>query len=169
MPVRVWDTIQEPRVVTFLMMVAYMICILSGVFIIRSAVEGNDIVYEPLAWFTGIVLILVGIVGIPVAWTGKHWVEAGVALGMTLGGFLVLLTLGVAYWVHNTLYSFGPDALFIVTWASTGMIFGLTRFERCRLAPYALNKGPLMPEHRKDLAIYQMHQDWESANNNREE
>lgn len=167
-PVKLWVTIQEPRIVTFLTMVAYIVCFLSGWFIIGYSVEGNGVVYDPLAWLTGIIFILVGAVGIPVAWTGKHWIEAGVALGMALGGFLVVLTLGIAYWVHRTIYSFGPDALFIVTWASMGMIFGLTRFERCRLAPYAYGKGPLLPDHRKAVAVHKMNQDWEKLKNREE-
>ena len=149
-PVKLWVTIQEPRIVTFLTMVAYIVCFLSGWFIIGYSVEGNGVVYDPLAWLTGIIFILVG------------------ALGMALGGFLVVLTLGIAYWVHRTIYSFGPDALFIVTWASMGMIFGLTRFERCRLAPYAYGKGPLLPDHRKAVAVHKMNQDWEKLKNREE-
>lgn len=169
MPTRIWLSVHEPKIVTVLIILAYLVSVVSGGFLIEYATLENSPLYEPLAILTGSVLILFGILGIPAAWMGKHWFERSTALGMALGGALVGLTFGLAFWVHGTLHIFGPDASFAVSWSSMSVILGLTRFERCRLVPYTAGKGPLLPEHRKRIAIQRMDDDWEKAKNNLEE
>ena len=169
MPTRIWTSLQEPKIVTVLIIWAYFTSILAGVFLIQYSIFDNKQLYDPLAIITGITLIVFGALGVPSAWTGKHWFERAAALGMALGGALVSLTFGTAFWVHRTLPIFGPDAFFAIVWSSMSVILGLTRFERCRLSPYTAGKGPLLPEHRKTMAIQRMNDDWEKATKKLEE
>ena len=163
--IKLFATLEEPKTVTALMVLAYILSIGSGVLLIASSIAYPGLIFEPLAIVSGIVMILSGAFGAPVAWTGKYWLERAAAVGFSFGAALLCLTLTLAFWVNQTIFSFGLDAWLSLLWASNAIILGVIRFERCRLIPYAIGKGPLLPEHRKTLAIKKMQEDWEKVIN----
>lgn len=157
-------SLSEPKMVTFLMAFTYLVVFASGILLITSGLSSDPGLYAPLAILSGGTLVLTGAVGSPTAWLGKHWVERGAAIGLAAGSFFVGLTIVTSY-IEHPLPSPTPESVFNILWTAVVCVFGLIRFERCRLAPYALGKGPLLPEHKKLVAMNKMDLDWEAATN----
>ena len=160
----VLSTLSEPKIVTLIMVATYLLAIASGSMLVFSGVYATHPLYSPLAILSGITLGLSGLVGIPTAWLGKHWVERGAAIGLAAGAFFVGFTILVSYIEHLS-PPLTVESIFNVLWTGIVFLYGLNRFERCRLAPYALGKGPLLPEHKKLVAISKMDLDWQAATN----
>ena len=158
------STLSEPKIVTSIMVVTYLLALASGSMLVFSGLYATHALYSPLAILSGITLGLSGLVGMPTAWFGKHWVERGAAIGLAAGAFFVGLTIIVSYIEHPSPPS-TVESVFNILWTAIIFLYGLNRFERCRLAPYALGKGPLLPEHKKLVAMDKMDLDWQAATN----
>lgn len=170
MNLKVWQTLHEPRVVTFLMVVTYLVGVLCGVLMISLAVNKfDDWIYDSMAFIAGVVLIVSGITGAPSSWTGRHWFERAPALGIAAGGGFAALTLLASYHTYGEV---GQGIISAVFGTMCGILLvglGITRFERCRIAPYAEGMGPKLPEARKEIAIHRMDEDWKAATHHVEE
>ena len=88
---RVWATLHEPRAITALAVALYIVlavtgCVVLALTLARPATDLRDATLSIL----GGVLVITGAAGAPLAWTGRHYLEGGVVLGLPLAGLLIV-------------------------------------------------------------------------------
>lgn len=150
---RLWGTMEEPRKVTTLMVVAYAVAVVAGV---TMAVYPTP---HPLPYSDGVLrtlgaltLGLGGLMGAPSAWLGRWWVESGAATACLGGMVLALFEVLVLVWPGSP----GPPLQApVVTIAAVlfSILFFATRRQRVRRQPYAPGKGPDTPEIQSDVLL----------------
>lgn len=140
---KVWHTLDEPRVVTALMMAAYAVTAGLGGAIMQGSGGADTIAAGALRALVGGLLLFAGFTGFPAAWRGTQWLERVSALAMAGGYGAWAIHLGGAY-LDNSLDLVAPVAT--VASMVVSVIFAITRFTRVARNPYALGKGPLLPE-----------------------
>lgn len=141
---KIWVSLQEPRSVTFVMVLTYFTGMVGGVlyFLIGNHV-GSPGVLVADAIVAGF-FILAGVIGVPSAWSGQWWLEriavlfvVGAAILRTITSILILTV------SSELLYSTIP-------WFFLSL-FMLTRWLRVRLVPYRPGSGPLPAEQKAAL------------------
>lgn len=139
----VWYTLEEPRVITALMIAAYAGTAGLGVTIMQGLGGEGTLAVIALRGLVGGLLLFAGFTGFPAAWKGAHWLERLSALA-TAGGY-------GAWAIHlaGSHLNKGIDLAAPVTTVVAMVvcvIFAVTRFARVVQNPYALGKGPMLPE-----------------------
>lgn len=81
---KVWDTMEEPRLVTAVMVMVYLLISFTGtLFLLRV---------DNLSWMVivaGAIMLVSGVLGAPSAWRGSWWLEGPAALLAVVGMLLV--------------------------------------------------------------------------------
>ena len=140
---KVWYTLDEPRVVTALMMAAYAVTAGLGGAIMQGLGGEDTLAAVALRGLVGGLLLFAGFTGFPAAWKGTQWLERVSALAMA-GGY--------AAWAIYLAGSHLDDGIALVAPITTVssmivcVIFAMTRFTRVARNPYAIGKGPMLPE-----------------------
>lgn len=150
---RLWGTMEEPRKVTAIMVVAYIIAVAAGVTMALYPTP-HPLPYSDTALRTlgALALGLGGLMGAPSAWLGKWWVESGAATSCMGGMVLALFEVLVLVWPGSP----GPP-LQAPGVTIAGVLFSIllfaTRRQLVRRQPYAPGKGPGTPEVRSDMLL----------------
>lgn len=148
---RLWGTVEEPKWTTTIMVAGYLVAIATAIgFIVVPTphpLPYTNLVLQVLA--VGM-LALGGIIGAPMAWLGRWWVErSGAAL--CLGGVLVTL-----FDVVVLLLPGGPSLVApVLTVGAVGfsVVLFASRLSRVNKQPYAPGRGPETPEMRADKLL----------------
>ena len=149
-----WRSIEEPRLVTVVMVTMYAAALLASAALIRTPAP-TPIPHTSwiFTWVGAVFFGIGGLLGMPTAWTGKWWVER-VAAGACLGGSIVML-----FEVGVLLHPAEPNLL-APALTLPGSVFSvglfLTRFFRVRSQPYAPGKGPVLPKVQATELVNQM-------------
>ena len=85
---RLWRSVYPPRVVTALMVATYVVSAWMGVQAVINTAPPTHIV----VWFAAAAMGIGGIVGAGAAWKGAYWLEGPMALSVSFGAFLVVLS-----------------------------------------------------------------------------
>lgn len=142
---RIWGTLEEPRGLTAVYVVAYLVAVAAAVGAMVTPTP------HPLPYTdTGLRVMVVvflgvsGLVGAPAAWAGAWWLERAAAMGALGGAGVMLFEASVAW-----LYPGGPvlmaPALTVPASVFSVLLF-LVRLIRVTQQPYAPGKGPDLPE-----------------------
>lgn len=138
---KIWVSLQEPRSVTFIMVLTYFAGLVGGTVYF---VFGNHNTPLPVLVHNMIVsgfFVAAGLLGIPSAWRGRWWLERIAVLfvvsAATLRMIVSILALPAS---TELLYSTLPWFFLI--------LFMLTRWLRVRLVPYRPGSGPLPAEQK---------------------
>lgn len=120
----------EPRSVTAVMVVIYTAIAITGFGFLTS--------YDELPWmivFSGVLMVVSGVMGAPSAWIGSWWLEGPAALVAVVGIMLV----AIDELVLSTAHVHWPLHVIILS-----VIIGLFFFARAlRVWPYAYRPGVL--------------------------
>lgn len=139
---KIWVSLQEPRSVTFIMVLTYFAGFVGGTLYLAV---GNH--YTPLPvhlsdMIVSVLFVAAGFLGVPSAWRGQWWLEriavlfvVGAAILRTITSILILPTS-----TELLLYSTLPWFFLI--------LFMTTRWLRVRLVPYRPGSGPLPAEQK---------------------
>ena len=149
-----WRSIEEPRLVTAVMVAMYAAALLAPIAMIQNPAP------NPLprtgwifTWAGAVFFGIGGLLGMPSAWTGKWWIER-VAAGACLGGSLVML-FEVGILLHPAEPNLLAPALTLPGSVFSAGLF-LTRSLRVRSRPYAPGKGPALPKAEAAAIVNQM-------------
>lgn len=138
----IWGSAVEPRSVTALTALAYLVTAILGYSLLLAPPTGheNDVWIRTI---TAVCLIGGGTVGVPTAWRGAWWLEqtASAASG---AGMIIALTEVMAVHDARGLATPWVTVLGLVLAA----LFWFARFSRVKDWAYAPGKGPLLPEQR---------------------
>ena len=85
---RVWGTLYPPRLVTAIMVAIYLVSVWMGVQAVINAIPPHNIV----VWFAAVAMCGGGLTGAVSAWKGAYWLEGPMALSVSFGAFLVVLS-----------------------------------------------------------------------------
>lgn len=140
---KVWYTLDEPRIVTALMMAAYAVTAGLGGAIMQGCGGADTIATVALRAMVGGLLLFAGFTGFPAAWKGTQWLERLSALAMA-GGYGAWGVHLAGSYLDNSIDLVAPVAT--VSSMAVCVIFAITRFTRVARNPYALGKGPMLPE-----------------------
>lgn len=140
---KVWYTLDEPRIVTALMMAAYAVTAGLGGAIMQGLDGADTLATVALRAMVGGLLLFAGFTGFPAAWKGTQWLERLSALAMA-GGYGVWAIHLAGSHLDNSIDLVAPVTT--VSSMVVCVIFAVTRFTRVARNPYALGKGPLLPE-----------------------
>ncbi|NCD17367.1 MAG: hypothetical protein EOL91_08635 [Actinobacteria bacterium] len=142
----IWESLTEPRHVTMATMAGYGAGFVFAISIMAS-IPGQlppGVYSARLA--SAILLGLAAVVGIPAAWRGWWLIEE---LVVWVWGFGIFM-LGIAIWFDGLSGVQRAEGTFLVILA---LLAAKARWHRVRLAPYRLDAGPLLPEHRVEVDI----------------
>lgn len=139
----VWYTLEEPRVVTALMMTAYTVTAGLGVAIMQGLGGEDTLAAAALRGLVGGLLLFAGFTGFPAAWKGTHWLERLSALAMAGGYGAWAIHLAGSH-LNKGIDLAAPFTTVVAMVVC--VIFAVTRFARVVQNPYALGKGPMLPE-----------------------
>ena len=144
-----WNSLYEPRWVTALTVLTYLLCGYLGVI----TITGASLAYETNAFvstLTGLFLLGAMFVGVPTAWRGVRWLERVAALSMTAGFTVWGVYLLTVHLLPNPWHLTAPETVAIGCLVSA--ISGLVRLARIIEDPYAPGRGPLLPERENQIA-----------------
>ena len=147
----VWRTVEEPRAVTVIAVLAYAVAVWAGVgLIVDPPAHPLSHADAVLRWFGAAALITAGVLGAPAAWAGKWWLErvgATAALaGLLVTGFEVA---AIAWPGPPDLYAPGLT----VPAAALAILAFAARLSRVVQRPYAPGRGPELPEHKAQAVV----------------
>lgn len=148
---KVWWSLHEPRVVTFISICVYTAAIIIGFSMVNATLPLTfDTPYRRVA--EGYLLMLSGGLGIPCAWRGLWYLERVACFGLAGVGMLVMLS-GLA-----DLFGFFDATEHPVTasWLMgvfCWIAFGWARWFRVKEQPYAPGRGPLPLHVQEKLAL----------------
>ena len=138
---KMWRSFKEPRVTTVLAITAYLVAGIAGA---GALVEETEIIgarLSALRVLAGAILVLSAALGIPTAWRGVWWLERGAAGLAALSSATAFAVATMAHYSHLLALP-----VFTLWGAAMSVIYFASRLSLTIKRPYALGKGPMLPE-----------------------